>query len=264
LSTRDLILRVILRTRNSPGSSAALVAQLSDDARDLISRNSCVRETLYQDQRLLNRRVEGSSGLGYGGRSSRIGVGWITGVVLSTICRLEMLCIGGPKAGHIYRRCDRWDGQALVQGCNLLSRIILRIWHCVQAILIVNSLGRRGSRRGVLLLSSHVGQRCQDRGGVGCAGSSSGLLAACVVVEGRRASWRSGGLRNYTESSVVRIMHTKASMCWRGGGVGDLTLCCWSAQLLLEGVEHGEGEGLALLPNINELPDFLLQGKKEK
>lgn len=47
------------------------------------------------------------------------------------------------------------------------------------------------------------------------------------------------------------------------GGVGDLTWS-WCAQLLLEGVEHLQGEGLALLPDINELPDFLLQNKKRR
>ena len=45
-----------------------------------------------------------------------------------------------------------------------------------------------------------------------------------------------------------------------GGCVGFLTVR-WSIQFLFERSEHLQGEGLALLPDINELLDLLLNGK---
>ena len=48
----------------------------------------------------------------------------------------------------------------------------------------------------------------------------------------------------------------------RFGKCACLTLR-WDIQLFFESGEHLQGEGLAFLPDINELSDFFLQDKKQ-
>lgn len=58
-------------------------------------------------------------------------------------------------------------------------------------------------------------------------------------------------------------MNTQGDLYRYRGEVGGLTL--WGgAQLLFEGVEHLHGEGLTLLPDINEFSDLVLQKRKEE
>jgi hypothetical protein len=172
-----------LRGSEKPSSRAALAAQARNDTGNLIRRDASVGERLYQHQLLLHSRVESSRREHW--RSSRVGIGLITGKVLSTTIRTwNLRCKGCPWGWHVYRRWGWLEWQTLIHGWKLLGRIILRIWHFVQTILIL-ALGTGGCGRGCgVLLAGHIGQRCQYRRRVGCGRGSSGGGARLLQSQG--------------------------------------------------------------------------------
>jgi len=91
------------------------------------------------------------------------------------------------------------------------------------------------------------------------AGGAGGLLPAPSEAK-KLAGGLPGGV---VDASVERGEGVMVRQPFQGPGLGHReggpTRGSRSIQLVLEGVDHGRREGLALLPDIDQLPDLLLR-----